>query len=359
MQIHTTYCNTSLRCFSTRRAELLPARCFALLAYLLFCSFTDAQLFRLPTPNNALFEPNGEERFFAPTPGKSWITGCFGCVRSDGMQMHEGLDIISVQRDAKGEPTDPVFATAAGTVVYINTKPGLSTFGRYIVLQHVIDGLEVYSTYAHLRSVREGLAIGQHVQAGEIIGIVGRSSSTPSSISKDRAHLHFELGLLLNEHFSAWYKKTFPEQRNDHGMWNGQNLLGLDPRAIFILQHRYGTNFNLVRYVQSQTELCRVFVRATNFPWLRRYPQLIRPNPVAQTEGIVGYEIALNFNGVPFELVPRAHSEISTKARVKLLSVNEAEIRRNPCRNLVTRRDGKWQLANNGLRLIDLLTYQP
>lgn len=273
--------------------------------------------------------------------------------------MHEGLDIKSIQSDANGEPTDPVYATAVGTVVYINTKPGLSTFGRYIVLRHVIDGLEVYSTYAHLRSVRNGLAVGQVVQGGEIIGILGRSSSSPGGISKDRAHLHFELGLLLNEHFAAWYKKTFPDQRNDHGMWNGQNLVGLDPRAIFLLQHKHGANFSLLDYVRSQTELCRVFVRATNFPWLKRYPQLIRPNQIARAEGVVGYELALNFNGVPFELIPRATSEIKTKARFQLLSVNEAELRKNPCRKLVVRRDGKWQLADNGLHLLDLLTYQP
>jgi len=318
-----------------------------------------AESFRLPTSNHALFEPGGEERFFAPTPGKPWTTGCFGCVRSDGMQMHEGLDIKSIQHDAKGEPTDPVCATAPGTVVYINTKPGLSTFGRYIVIRHVIDGLEVYSTYAHLRSVRDGLAAGQHVDGGEVIGVMGRSSSSPGAISKDRAHLHFELGLLLNEHFAAWYKKTFPDQRNDHGMWNGQNLLGLDPRDIFLLQRKHGPNFSLLDYVRRQTELCRVFVRATDFPWLKRYPQLIRQNQVAQTEGVAGYELALNFNGIPFELIPRAPSELKTRARFQLLSVNEAELRRNPCRKLVTRRNGKWQLADNGVHLLELLTYQP
>ncbi len=335
------------------------ATALAVWGWLLSCLGAAAQQFQLPTANHALFEPSGEDRFFAPTPGKPWTTGCFGCVRSDGMQMHEGLDIRSIQRDAMGEPADPVYATAPGTVVYINTKPGLSTFGRYIVIRHLIDGLEIYSTYAHLRMVRDGLTVGHRVQAGEFLGVLGRSSSSPKGISKENAHLHFELGLLVNDHFAAWYKKTFPDQRNEHGMWNGQNLLGLDPRAIFLLQHNRGTNFSLLDYIRNQTELCRVIVLVTNFPWLKRYHLLVRPNPKVASNGVAGYELALNFNGVPFELIPRTPSEIKSRARFQLISVNEAEFRKNPCRRLVTRRDGRWQLANNGLHLLELLTYQP
>jgi len=54
-------------------------------------------------------------------------------------------------------------------------------------------------------------------------------------------------------------------------------------------------------------------VRDTNFPWLKRYAQFIRPNPKAEKEGVAGYEIALNFNGLPFELTPRAASESNPK----------------------------------------------
>src|SRR5205085_1822894 len=104
---------------------------------------------------------------------------------------------------------------------------------------------------------------------------------------------------LLNDRFSSWYKRAFPNQRNDHGMWNGQNLVGLDPRSILLAQQGQGTGFNLLNYVRHQTELCRVLVRQTQFPWLRRYPTLIRRNPVADREGIAGYEVALNFNALP------------------------------------------------------------
>src|SRR5690348_13821022 len=73
-----------------------------------------AQIFRLPTANHALFEKNGEEKFFAPTEGKTWPTGTFGCVRTGHSQMHEGIDIRCLQRNKRGEPMDPVLATADG-----------------------------------------------------------------------------------------------------------------------------------------------------------------------------------------------------------------------------------------------------
>src|SRR5271170_4188032 len=123
-----------------------------------------AELFRLPTANQAIFEKGGEDRFFVGTVGKSWTTGTFGCVRSDGWQIHEGLDIRCLQRDRRGEPTDPVMATADGTVAYINRRPSLSNYGNYIVLRHEVEGLEIYSLYAHLQSVREGLQAGQAVK---------------------------------------------------------------------------------------------------------------------------------------------------------------------------------------------------
>ena len=147
---------------------------------LFFCTGALAQQpFQFPTANHALFEPGNESNFFAPTaPDKPWMTGNFGCVRTDGRQMHEGIDIRCLQRDKRGEPTDPVMATADGTVVYFNTKPSLSNYGNYIVLRHVVEGVEIYSLYAHLREIRPGLKIGQPVKAGETIATMGRTSNT-------------------------------------------------------------------------------------------------------------------------------------------------------------------------------------
>jgi murein DD-endopeptidase MepM/ murein hydrolase activator NlpD len=315
------------------------------------------QIFQLPTANHFLLEPGQEEKFFVGTVGKPWTSGCYGCVRSDGWQMHEGLDIRCLQRDKHGEPTDPVMSSADGTVVYISTKPSLSNYGNYIVIKHVVEGIEIYSLYAHLSAVAPGLKIGDAVKSGQVIATMGHTSNTRERITKDRAHVHFELNLLVNDRFAAWFKKTSPGERNDHGEWNGLNLLGLDPRLILLGQRDEGAKFSLVNFIQDQTPLFRVIVRKTDFPWLHRYAAFIKPNPVAQKEGVAGYELAVNFNGIPFELIPHAASEIKGKAKYQLLSVNESEYQKNHCRRLVAQRGGKWSLTPHGESALDLLTY--
>ena len=312
--------------------------------------------FQFPTANHALYQPGAELKFFAPTaPDKPWTSGSFGCVRDNASRMHEGLDIRHLQTDRHGEPTDPVMATADGTVVYFSRKPGLSNYGNYIVIRHVIDGLEIYSLYAHLSEIQPGLRAGDAVKAGQVIATMGRTSSA-EVIAKDRAHVHFELNVLINDNFAAWFKKnSTPGERNDHGEWNGQNLNGLDPREI-LLAEKSG-KFNLAEFVRSQTELCRVLVRVVNFPYVKRYGALVLKNPVAEKEGIAGYEIAFNYNCVAFALMPRAASEIKSNAKFQLLSVNEAVQRANPCRRLVVKRGSHWQLTDKGVRELELLTY--
>jgi len=197
---------------------------------------------------------------------------------------------------------------------------------------------------------------GDRVKAGEVIATMGRTSNA-ETILKERAHVHFELNLLVNDNFAAWFKKTSPHERNDHGEWNGQNLNGLDPREILLAERNPAKPFDLPGFIRGQTELCRVLVRATNFPYLRRYPMLVLKNPTAAREGIAGYEVALNYNGVAFALMPRAASEIKSPARIQLVSVNETEARANPCRHLVVKRGSRWQLGNEGSRAVELLTF--
>jgi len=310
--------------------------------------------FQFPTANHALFEPGQELKFFAPTaPDKPWTSGSFGCVRSDGWQMHEGLDILHLQTDRHGEPTDPVMATADGTVVYVSIKAALSNYGKYIVIRHLVEGLEIYSLYAHLSEVQSGIAAGTPVKAGEVIATMGRTSNTSETINKERAHCHFELNLFVSENFGAWYRKNNPGERNDHGIWNGQNLNGLDPREILLAERNGG--FSLLNFLRSQTELCRVLVRSTSFPYLRRYAPLVLKNPRAEQAGVAGYEVALNYNGVAFALLPRAASEIKGTGRFQLLSVNESEYHAHPCRRLVVEHGGHWQLTDRGVRELELL----
>ncbi|GIT05772.1 MAG: hypothetical protein CM1200mP29_11830 [Verrucomicrobiota bacterium] len=43
-------------------------------------------------PTKPYSNPGNEIDYFTPTVGRAWPSGTFGCVRSGGWQMHEGLD---------------------------------------------------------------------------------------------------------------------------------------------------------------------------------------------------------------------------------------------------------------------------
>jgi len=333
-----------------------PVRAAVLLAAGSLCHLS-AEQFHLPTANHALFEPGGEERFFVGTAGNTWESGSFGCVRSGGYQFHEGLDIRCLQRDKRGEPTDPVMASADGTVIYINRKASLSNYGIYVLIRHQIDGIEVYTIYAHLSEARSDLHGGSPVKAGEAIGTMGRTANTREGISKDRAHVHFEIGLLLNDQFDGWHRRNMSGQRNDHGNWNGQALRGLDPLEILMQQRQLGERFSLTSFIRSQTELCRVQVRKIDFPWLHRYPTLVARNPRAEQEGVAGYEITFNYVGLPYRMKPLAAAEMESKNAVHLASVNAEERDSYPCGKLVTQKSGRWTLTTTGENLISLITY--
>ncbi len=339
---------SGLRTFLRSLLALLTLTCSAQLP---------AQTFRFPTGNHALLEPGGDEKFLAPTPGHDSSAGGFGCVRSGNRQMHEGIDILPLHHDRRGEPTDAVLAAADGDVAYVNQRPALSNYGNYVIVRHRIDRLDVFTLYAHLASIAAEMKAGARVKAGDTLGRMGRTTNTRTSIAKDRAHLHFEINLLVNEHFSRWIAAQDPEARNDHGPWNGRNLLGLDPGEILRLQAAAGGHFNLLDYIRNRHALFRVLVPQTSFPWLHRYPALIRRNPTAEREGIAAYELAMDYNGVPVQAIPRARSEIQGAPGLRLLSVDEEEQRRHPCRKLVFKQGQAWVLTAHGKELLSLLTY--
>ncbi|MGV3774216.1 MAG: M23 family metallopeptidase [Verrucomicrobiales bacterium] len=339
----------------TTSASALKLKLASLL-WLLCAASSFGQTFVLPTPNEALLK-GAPEKYFVGTVGRTWESGTFGCVRSEGFQMHEGLDIKAVNRDSKGEPADPIFAAAPGKVAYINSKSGLSNFGRYVVLQHKIEGIDVYTTYAHLKDFEPGIKVGAAVKSGQKIATMGRTTNTRQAISKERGHLHFEINLKLSDRFIPWQKKRYPGQRNDHGEWNGKNFLGLDPRLALIQQNQQGKDFSLLSFIRNQPELCRVIVRDSNFGWLRRYTPLVLRNRAAEKAGVAGYEVFLNNNGVPYKLIPRSADEISGRAHLEVISVNAAEQQANPCRKLVAKAGGKWVLGKGGKEALDLLLY--
>ncbi len=126
---------------------------------------------------------------------------------------------------------------------------------------------------------------------------------------------------------------------------------------MFQLQQTKGERFSLLDHLRSQREMCRILVPRTSFPWLKRYPSLIRRNPIAERDGIAAYEASLNYNGVPFRLVPRSRGEVKGPMTTRLLDVDESEFAHHRCRKLIFKRGQTWTLTARGLELIQLLIH--
>lgn len=101
---------------------------------------------------------------------------------------HEAIDIMA----PKGRP---VHAVENGTVAKLFT----SVAGGLTIYQFDPSGMFAYY-YAHLDSYAPGIADGQAVQRGQVIGYVGSTGNA----SKDAPHLHFAIFRLTPEH--KWWQ---------------------------------------------------------------------------------------------------------------------------------------------------------
>ena len=180
-----------------------------------------------------------------------------------------------------------------------------SNYGKYIVLRHAIEGLQAYSLYAHLSKIREGLKVDQSVTGGDTLGVLGRTTNTRDAISKDRAHLHFEIGLQINTQFDSWFNHWYRGGKNHHGAWNGINLLGLD--AADILQQDTAGSFNFTSHISKQPLLCRVRIHQAQLEWAERFPGLVVQtvnNETLSSDGKYGFDITPTLLGFLKKRVP-------------------------------------------------------
>ena len=204
-------------------------RSFRLLPVLLAPFLADASLI-WPTPNPAFQNGKPVEAYVQPTVSGRVESGLFGCVRNGGSRFHEGLDLYPIGRDVRGEAVDPVYAVLPGRVVHASRNSGYSSYGRYVVIEHDQETPAYHTLYAHLASVADAITLGARVEAGSVLGIMGRSATY--TIPSSRAHVHFEIGFRLTDDFEKWYTDQKFDSKNRHGMWNGMNLVSVDPLAF-------------------------------------------------------------------------------------------------------------------------------
>ncbi|MFC8683160.1 M23 family metallopeptidase [Microbacterium ureisolvens] len=91
---------------------------------------------------------------------------------------HQGVDLLS-------SCGTPLYAAAAGVV-----KVSQESYGGYgvgVSIDHVIGGQRVNTLYGHMTYGSRQVSVGQSVEAGQLIGLVGSTGSSTA------CHLHFEV----------------------------------------------------------------------------------------------------------------------------------------------------------------------
>jgi peptidoglycan LD-endopeptidase LytH len=294
-----------------------------------------------PTPNKAYVEGKGIEAYVQPTVSGEPTSGLFGCVRSNGAQFHEGVDMKPVSRDRQGEPTDDVFAAMTGIVRHINLRAGESSYGRYVVIEHPDLRPAVYTLYAHLSAVKPELKPGDAVTIGQVIATMGRSSGG-YVIPKDRAHLHFEIGLVMTRQFQSWYGWKEFGSPNEQGIYNGMNLMGINA-LDFLDQFRARRVNNFAEYFAQLPAVATVRIATRRTPdFVQRYPELLTAEiPLA---GVAGWQVKVNATGLPFAWTPLSATDvIGFKAEeVRLSDVDAQALKAFRCKSIAVQRKGVY-----------------
>jgi Peptidase family M23 len=317
-----------------------------------------APLIDFPTANHALAQgqPQGffmyVNRDFEGEKSKPWQGGQFGYVRGPVrqgdkvvyIQFHEGVDIQPLTRDAQGNPLDPVLAAADGQVVYTSGTAGASNYGRYVVIEHREAESPFYTLYAHLNTI--SVQTGQTVRQGEPIAQMG---FTGVGIDRERAHVHFEVCMMLSRHFEAWHAAVFPNDPNRHGIYNGLNLTGADP-ARLLLESRTNPAETFRGYFSSLEPAFKIAIRNTPaFDLIRDYPWLV---PAGQPASPPAWVVSFSRHGVPVKI--EAYNQPLPVAKAVWVK-NTDESLKQATKGLIAGTTANPQLTDSGQRFARLL----
>lgn len=343
------------RLWPRRNAESAPPTPSALLDPSSARPEAPAWTLRFPTEQDRLLDPPNAA-VFMPTAAGNIESALYGSTRTgeDNGRIfptfHEGIDIAPVRRDRRGAALDAVRAVGDGRVAYIQPHAGNSNYGIYVVLFHDDPIGEIYTLYAHLANVSERLRVGQVVAAGEILGRMG---NTPAHIvPRARAHLHFEIGLMVNRRFAE--RNRALRRTPDHGNLHGMNLSGVDPRAAFAARDAEG-RFSMADFLPTVPTAFEIVIRAPRRPdYFERYPGLWRGDPwtgEALTLGVSAGDVVLRGRNATAE-------EIATlaAANTAVAFVDEVVLGRNG-RRLIVRDGAGWKLGSNGREWLEILLF--
>lgn len=157
-----------------------------------------------PTVNTSTWQMPMTNAYCTWRSYQNWSWGTYNN-NSGNRDYHLGIDIYGSNAN--------VYAAASGTVVAASTS-NAGANGRYIIIQHALNGQTVYSFYAHLSSVN--VYVGQPVNKGVQIGVAGGSGYGRNY--NYGTHLHFAIVDTLWTNGGYWgYATYFTGNKTTYG----------------------------------------------------------------------------------------------------------------------------------------------
>jgi murein DD-endopeptidase MepM/ murein hydrolase activator NlpD len=314
----------------------------------------------LPTDNDALFSGAGAEfyqyieRNYKGAKSTPWEGGQYGFVRDPTdtgggvvyTRFHEGVDIRPLHRDAHGEPLDEVHAIADGKVVHVNSVPGYSNYGKYVVVEHRWSGSNYYSLYGHLSSI--AVQPGDAVKRRQRIAVMGY---TGTGLNRERAHLHLELNLMLSDQFEAWYNTFFRNDPNHNGIYNGMNLIGLDIARLYLALHK-NPSLTIPEFLSREETFYKVTLpKSRHFELPKTYSWMLTAGGRNEKPS---WEVSFAKSGVPL----RIESSDKNVTQPELSYVEKGSVNYSYLtRDIVSGRGDSAHLTDYGRQLMRLLIW--
>jgi murein DD-endopeptidase MepM/ murein hydrolase activator NlpD len=314
----------------------------------------------LPTDNDALFSGGGAafyqyiDRNFNGVKSTPWEGGQYGFVRdptdtAGGVvytRFHEGIDIRPLHRDAHGEPLDEIHAIADGKVVHVNSVPGYSNYGKYIVIEHRWGDSNYYSLYGHLSSI--AVQPGDTVKHGQRIAVMGY---TGTGLNRERAHLHLELNLMLSREFESWYNAFFRNDPNHNGIYNGMNLAGLDIARLYLALHK-NPSLTIPEFLDREETFYKVTVpKGRHFELPKLYSWMLATGSRNEKSS---WEVSFAQSGVPLRIESSDKSATQPElSYVKKSSVDYSHL----TRDIISGHGANAHLTDYGRQLMRLLIW--
>jgi murein DD-endopeptidase MepM/ murein hydrolase activator NlpD len=141
-----------------------------------------------PLPGPARRAPTADARLFGGEPTRGPAPVC-----------HEGVCGVVLGGELWGEH---VYAALDGVVERVHPGAGEEHGGGTVRIAHL--GGMVVTQYFHLAAIPRGVARGAHIQAGDVIGLLG-DTGISGERSGQRPHLHFALSTRPSNEFPETY----------------------------------------------------------------------------------------------------------------------------------------------------------